>query len=61
MGMPGIWELVIIFFIVLIVFGAGKIPKIAKDIGGGIKEFKKALNGESDSGNKDKDKKDHRR
>jgi len=47
MGMPGIWELVIIFFIVLLIFGAGKIPKIARDIGGGIKEFKKSLNGES--------------
>lgn len=44
MGMPGIWELVIIFLIVLVIFGAGKIPKIAKDIGSGIKEFKKSLN-----------------
>ena len=50
MGMPGIWELVIIFFIVLLIFGAGKIPKIARDIGGGIKEFKKSLDGESRSG-----------
>ena len=48
MGMPGIWELIIIFFIVLIIFGAGKIPKIARDIGGGIKEFKKSLSGEED-------------
>jgi sec-independent protein translocase protein TatA len=48
MGMPGIWELVIIFFIVLIIFGAGKIPKIARDIGGGIKEFKKSISGEED-------------
>jgi sec-independent protein translocase protein TatA len=54
MGMPGIWELVIIFFIVLLIFGAGKIPKIAKDIGGGIREFKKTLSGESDTDNKDK-------
>lgn len=54
MGMPGIWELVIIFFIVLLIFGAGKIPKIAKDIGGGIREFKKTLSGESESDNKDK-------
>ncbi|MCU0821298.1 MAG: twin-arginine translocase TatA/TatE family subunit [Spirochaetes bacterium] len=54
MGMPGIWELVIIFFIVLLIFGAGKIPKIAKDIGGGIKEFKKSLSGESEPDNKDK-------
>ncbi|MBN2040759.1 MAG: twin-arginine translocase TatA/TatE family subunit [Spirochaetes bacterium] len=55
MGMPGIWELVIIFFIVLLIFGAGKIPKIAKDIGGGIKEFKKSLD---DTNDKDKDKKE---
>ena len=52
MGMPGIWELVIIFFIVLLIFGAGKIPKIARDIGGGIKEFKKSINGESDGEDK---------
>lgn len=56
MSMPGIWELVIIFFIVLLVFGAGKIPKIAKDIGGGIKEFKKSLNGTSEDDNKNEKK-----
>lgn len=44
----GIPELIIIFLIVLVVFGAGKVPKIAKDIGSGIKEFKKAISGESD-------------
>jgi sec-independent protein translocase protein TatA len=52
----GMGELVIIFFIVLLLFGAGKIPKIAKDIGGGIKEFKKALDGSDDKEEK-KDKK----
>lgn len=54
MGMPGVWELAIIFLIVLILFGAGKIPKIAKDIGGGIREFKKSLSGENDDKDKDK-------
>ena len=49
MNMPGLPELLIIFFIVLIIFGAGKIPKIAKDIGTGIKEFKKAMNSDDDS------------
>ena len=48
MSMPGIGELLIIFLIILIVFGAGRIPKIARDLGSGIKEFKKALSGESD-------------
>lgn len=54
MGMPGIWELVIIFFIVLLIFGAGKIPKIAKDLGGGIREFKKNLDGTAEKEEKDK-------
>ncbi len=48
MSMPGIGELIIIFMIVLVLFGAGKIPKIAKDMGSGIREFKKAISGESD-------------
>ncbi|HSV95681.1 MAG TPA: twin-arginine translocase TatA/TatE family subunit [Spirochaetota bacterium] len=54
MGMPGIWELVIIFLIVLLVFGAGKIPKIAKDVGSGIREFKKSITGEDESADKKK-------
>ena len=58
MGMPGIWELVIIFFIVLLIFGAGKLPKIAKDLGGGIKEFKKTLTGEDDKTDDKTDDKD---
>jgi len=54
MGMPGIWELVIIFLIVLLVFGAGKIPKIAKDVGSGSREFKKSITGENESEDKNK-------
>jgi sec-independent protein translocase protein TatA len=49
LGLP---ELIVIFLIVLFLFGAGKIPKIAKDIGGGIREFKKSLSGESDKDDK---------
>ncbi len=48
-GNIGLPELIIIFLIVLFLFGAGKIPKIARDIGGGIREFKKSITGESDS------------
>ena len=39
MGTP---ELLVILGIVVIIFGAGKIPEIAKALGLGIKEFKKA-------------------
>ena len=38
-GMP---ELIIIFIIILIIFGAGKLPEIGSGIGKGIKNFKKA-------------------
>jgi sec-independent protein translocase protein TatA len=40
-GMP---ELIIILVIVLIVFGAGKLPEIGAGIGKAIKNFKKATN-----------------
>ena len=38
-GMP---ELIIILIIILIIFGAGKLPEIGSGIGKGIKSFKKA-------------------
>ncbi len=44
----GLPELIIVFMIVLLLFGANKIPKIAKDIGSGIREFKKSITGEED-------------
>ena len=34
--------------IILFIFGAGKIPKIAREIGTGIRDFKKALNSDED-------------
>jgi sec-independent protein translocase protein TatA len=40
MGMPGGTELLIIFGIVVLVFGAKKIPELAKGVGKGIKNFK---------------------
>jgi len=49
LGNIGPWELALIFLIVLIVFGANKLPKVAKDLGTGIREFKKSLSGESDT------------
>jgi len=45
----GVPELIIIFLIILVLFGANKIPKIAKDLGGGIREFKKSITGEEDN------------
>jgi sec-independent protein translocase protein TatA len=38
-GMP---ELIIILIIILVIFGAGKLPEIGSGIGKGIRNFKKA-------------------
>ncbi|MBN1928934.1 MAG: twin-arginine translocase TatA/TatE family subunit [Chlorobiaceae bacterium] len=37
-------ELVLIFLIILLLFGAQKLPELAKGLGKGMKEFKKAQN-----------------
>jgi len=41
--MPSMPELLIILAIVVLLFGAKKIPDLAKGIGKGIKDFKKAV------------------
>ena len=38
----GITEIIVILFIVLLLFGAKRLPELAKGLGKGIKEFKKA-------------------
>ncbi len=45
LGMP---ELIVILVIVLIIFGAGKLPEIGAGLGKGIKNFKKATQEVSD-------------
>ncbi len=40
--MLGYQELILIFLIVLLLFGGRKIPEIARGLGRGIREFKKA-------------------
>lgn len=42
MGMPGIPEILVIFLVVLLLFGAKRIPEIARGLGKGIREFKDA-------------------
>lgn len=48
MGIPSGPELLIIVFVILLLFGAKKLPELASGLGKGIKEFKKATKGEVD-------------
>lgn len=38
----GFWEVTVILLIILILFGAAKLPEIGKALGKAIREFKKA-------------------
>lgn len=39
----GVWQVVIILVIVVIIFGAGKLPHVMGDVAKGIKNFKKGM------------------
>lgn len=47
--MVGYWEILLIFLLVLLIFGGKKIPEVAKGLGKGIREFKKAKDEITDS------------
>ncbi len=51
MSMPGPMELVLIFLVILLLFGAKRIPEILKSFGEGIKEFKKGMSNLNDQSN----------
>lgn len=58
--MPGGWELVVIVLVVVLLFGAKKIPELAKGLGRGIREFKdasKEIKDEIEGGIKEDEKK----
>jgi len=55
-AMPGGWEMVVIAIVILLLFGAKKLPELAKGLGQGIREFKGAVDGVKDEINDVKDK-----
>ena len=48
-------ELIIVLVIVLLLFGAKRIPELAKGLGSGIREFRQGMRGESDEEKKDEE------
>ena len=57
-AMPGGWEMVVIAIVILLLFGAKKLPELAKGLGQGIREFKGAVDGVKDEISDVKDKVD---
>lgn len=51
----GIWELLIVLVIVLLVFGVGRVGQLGKDLGEGIREFRRGLAGEEGEGEEESD------
>lgn len=47
MGRIGLPELVIIFLIVIVIFGANRLPQLGKGIGSAIKNFKDGMKDET--------------
>lgn len=47
MGSIGFPELVLIFIIVLLIFGGKKLPELARGLGEGIRNFRESLHGPS--------------
>lgn len=43
--MPGAQELIIIFLIVVVLFGASRLPQLGRGLGEGISNFKRGLKG----------------
>lgn len=48
MGGMSLWHLLLIGFIVLIVFGPGRLPNVGRSLGEAIRGFKKGLEGTND-------------
>ena len=49
MGNLGVWEILLIMVVVLLVFGAKRLPEVGGSIGKGIREFKRSLTDTSDA------------
>lgn len=48
-NMLGTGEILVILLVILILFGGKKLPEFAQSLGKGIREFKKACNGEEET------------
>ncbi len=50
----GFWQLILIFLMILLLFGSGKLPKVMKELGEGLKAMKKAVKEDDDKNDSEK-------
>lgn len=56
----GFGELLLLLLVILILFGAGKLPSVMRDLGKGIKSFKEGMQDEDKKASNDKDDKNQK-
>ena len=49
MTIPGAPELIVILLIIVLLFGVGRIAKVSKEMGSGIRAFKEGLQGDDEN------------
>jgi len=49
---PNFTELIVIFVVLFLLFGAKRLPEVGKNLGEGIRNFKKAITGEDETSHK---------
>lgn len=52
LGLP---QLLLVLVLILIVFGAGKLPKVMGDLGKGVRSLKEGMSGDDEEGDKKKE------
>ena len=53
-GSLGFWEIAIITLVILLLFGARKIPELMRGLGKGVKNFKDGVNGIDETSGEEK-------
>lgn len=56
LGFVSPWQIAVVVVLILLLFGGKKIPELMRGLGSGMKEFKKASEGEIQDNTEDKDK-----
>ena len=49
----GPWQILLVLLVLVVLFGAGRLPQLGKNLGSGIRNFKKGLTGSEDEGEDD--------